>query len=223
MEYEIVDDISNVFNKIIQNALKEEKVSSALFIADKFTKDGASRLAEHKNNISSVLFFKKLENIFSNLDSVDYQTRIRFLDKYINGREFEFAEDMILFIDQINQMKKCEVFANLLKSVFYIDISIDDWNNLNWILLNLSYVDINKFAKLKFGKYKEITSDICIVHERNIGNISESSYFERLKMIGLFGDKDISISLGSTDSGTKLYILTDIGIKFYEVLNKYNE
>ncbi|MFV0425218.1 MAG: hypothetical protein ACK5K7_06660 [Bacilli bacterium] len=145
MEYEIVNDVENVFNKIVQNSIREEKVSLALHLVDKLTLDGATRFSEHKNNISNVLFYNKLSKILCSLDSVNYETRINFLNHYVNGVEEGFAEDIILYISQINQMKKCNIFANLLKSTFYLEIKLDEWNALNWILLNLSYIDIQKF------------------------------------------------------------------------------
>lgn len=75
-------------------------------------------------SLSDCIFYTKLDRFFRGIEDIDYENRIDFISKHINGKEKQFAKKVLENIDIIDDEDKAELIANLQRALFYEKIDV---------------------------------------------------------------------------------------------------
>ena len=106
-------------------------------------------LAKDVKNIPNMLFYSKLEKFLSGIGEIEYEKRIKFISKFVNGQEDIFAGKVLHIIDKIDDENKSLILANLFRCLCYENINLSMYFRLcnivnNTILEDLAYLLSNE-------------------------------------------------------------------------------
>lgn len=111
-------------------------------------------------SISDCIFYSKLDKFFRGIEDIDYETRIKFISKHINGKESAFAKKVITNIDLIDDEDKAELIANLQRALFYEKIDTGLFFRLIFAVRDTAYEDL--YYLLSNKDKSEFTLDLSV-------------------------------------------------------------
>jgi hypothetical protein len=93
-------------------------------------------------SITTGFFLKKLLKFIYESRDIPFENRVKFMSKHLNGKENEFYEKLLLIIEQIDDLKKCKVIANLFRSLVYEKLGVSIFSRLVLLVKNCFYEDL---------------------------------------------------------------------------------
>ncbi len=209
MDFDNYKFTKNSIGKIIKS--NNEDIKGDLL--DRITKGKYSLVKDNSISISDCIFWKKFERFILNISDTSLEDRFRFMDKYINDKESEFYEKIMIHMDNIKEMQLCNIYANFFKALLNEKITLEEWEKISMILTNLSFYDIKQMEKIKFDKQKIYLVDDKITSEEKYTTLKIMSN-NRICSEPLMGN----IRWG----GGVDFKLTELGIKFLKYKNYYD-
>lgn len=105
------------------------------------------KLAKDVTNIPNMLFYSKLEKFLQGTGNIEYEKRIKFISKFVNGQEILFVGKLLYIIDKIDDENKSLILSNLLRSLCYENIDIGMFFRLSNIVNNTTLEDLAYLLK----------------------------------------------------------------------------
>jgi len=93
-------------------------------------------------NISNMYFAKKLSRFLLGISEMSLGERVKFHSKYIDDKENEFAEKLLLIIEKIDDLSKAFILANLCRSLSDGIINLNMFMRLSKALVNTLIEDL---------------------------------------------------------------------------------
>ncbi len=179
-------------------------------------------------DITNQLFMTKLEYILTNMAEIDLKTKIEFYNKYVNEKENKFYTNFLLIVNAINNQNKCLLIARFLKAFMYGKISENEWEQINHIILKLSYEDLECISSLKFVKSVDYEGFVGGEHTEEVfveckirDEVEKYIVLKNAESVALIHIINIG-TLTYASGGICIYQKTDLGMKFFE-LYKFGE
>lgn len=121
---------------------------------------------------------------------------------------------MFIYINNINQIEKCTLFANFFRALVYGKITYEEWIQINFILNNFTMLELEQISALLTTNNKiTINHDddtqakkIIITKLKNSGILLEPN-------TSLIAFIDTTLSLEVSDIGSKFIKFKDFGLK----------
>ena len=88
------------------------------------------------SSIRDKIFFKKLIYFLYNCKDIDFEKRVKFMEKNFKDDGKEFGEKIILIIDRLNDINKSVLMANLFRALIYEDIQQEQFFRLCNVISN---------------------------------------------------------------------------------------
>jgi hypothetical protein len=107
-------------------------------------------------NISNKIFGDKLIVFLFGLKDTKLEERIKFLDKYVSEKEYNFADRLLSIIEQLDFIEKAFILSKLFTCFLNEKISKSEFFRLSHAL-NIVYLEDLKF--LKESDYEKVISD----------------------------------------------------------------
>jgi hypothetical protein len=94
------------------------------------------------SSIRDKIFFKKLIYFLYNCKDIDFEKRVKFMEKNFKDDGKEFGEKIILIIDRLNDINKSVLMANLFRALIYEDIQQEQFFRLCNVISNCYIEDL---------------------------------------------------------------------------------
>lgn len=135
---EIIKSEGN-FSNIIDNV---ETVGDAMSGNPIWILKGLRKGIEAGGVIANMIFYDKLTQFLFEIEKIPYEDRIRFIDKYVNGRESKFERQLIEEVNSIDDSNKIGLLSNAFKAMVNDKITINEFFRISSILRNTVIEDI---------------------------------------------------------------------------------
>lgn len=102
-------------------------------------------------NIKDRIFFKKLLLFFGALQTIPFEKRVHFIGKFSSEKKNELGEKLILVIEQLDDIEKPIIIANLFKAYIYEKFDNQMFFRLSSVVQR-SYINDLHFLKNNHNK-----------------------------------------------------------------------
>lgn len=125
---DIIEDTLDTFN---YGALKDIPIVNYIV-------DGTGVISSIRDKI----FLEKLMNFLYDCKDIDFEKRVKFMEKNFKDDGKEFGEKIILIIDRLNDINKSVLMANLFRALIYEDIKQEQFFRLCNVISNCYIEDL---------------------------------------------------------------------------------
>ncbi|MDY3361729.1 MAG: hypothetical protein SOY04_15265 [Clostridium celatum] len=200
---EIIKSESN-FSNIIDNA---EIVGGSVTGNPISILKGLNKGIESGGVIANMLFYDKLTQFLFKIEEIPYEDRIKFINKYVDGKENNFERRLIEEVNSIDDSNKIGLLSNAFKAMVYDKIDVNEFCRISSILRNTLIEDI------MFMKRKMIDE----FESKAKGKFSEEIYVYALSNTGLMRQCTLDANTGLQ------YEFTDFAYKVMEYVLTWGE
>lgn len=102
-------------------------------------------------NIKDRIFFKKLLLFFGALQTIPFEKRVHFIGKFSSEKKNELGEKLILVIEQLDDIEKPIIIANLFKAYIYEKFDNQMFFRLSSVVQR-SYINDLHFLRNNYNK-----------------------------------------------------------------------
>lgn len=169
-------------------------------------------------DITNQLFINKFYYVLSNMQDIDLDIKINFYNNYVSNNEDKFYTNFLLILNAIEHQDKCMLVAKFFKAFIYERIDENEWAQINHIILNLSYDDLENISKLQFYETTKNGKKVDFIDCNLKGNIKKYFTLKKADNVALIYLSN-SQTIDYVANGNLKYRKTSLGIKFFELYN----
>lgn len=160
---DIIEDTLDTFN---YGALKDIPIVNYIV-------DGTGVISSIRDKI----FLEKLMNFLYDCKDIDFEKRVKFMEKNFKDDGKEFGEKIILIIDRLDDINKSVLMANLFRSLIYEDIKQEQFFRLCNVISNC-YIEDLTYLKEKCNNSISGIRAISLFNQGLVGitNFSEVNF-----------------------------------------------